>query len=131
VTFLRGVAYVVRDGELLVFEQEGVAELQVPAGRLEAGEQLRDAIVREVWEETGVAAEVVRELGVVEDIAPARGDLRVNHFVALRTADPRSAWSHLVNGTGDEVGLVFRCRFVPVDSRPTLRPPQGEFLHLL
>ncbi len=38
--FVRGVAYVVRDGELLVFEQEGVVELQVPAGRLEAGESL-------------------------------------------------------------------------------------------
>jgi hypothetical protein len=37
----------------------------------------------------------------------------------------------VVSGTGDEVGLVFRCRFVPLVSLPALRPPQGEFLHLL
>jgi ADP-ribose pyrophosphatase YjhB (NUDIX family) len=131
VTLVRGVAYVVREGRLLVFEHEGVPELQVPAGRLEVGESVRDAIVREVREETGVEAEVVRELGVLEDVAPAHGDLRVNHFVALRTDDERSAWLHEVSGTGDEVGLVFRCRFVPLDPPPKLRPPQGDFLHLL
>jgi ADP-ribose pyrophosphatase YjhB (NUDIX family) len=130
-TLVRGVAYVVRDGELLIFEDEGRPGAQVPAGRLEPGEALHDAIVREVREETGVEAEFVRELGILEDVAAAHGDLRVNHFVALRTRDPRTAWSHVVSGTGDEVGLVFNCRFVPVESAPPLRPPQGEFLHLL
>jgi ADP-ribose pyrophosphatase YjhB (NUDIX family) len=131
VTLVRGVAYVVRGQELLVFEDEARPGLQVPAGRLEAGESLREAIVREVREEAGVDAEFVRELGTIDDIAPAYGDLRVNHFVALRTDDARSSWSHVVSGTGDEIGLVFRCQFVPLESRLQLRPPQGAFLHLL
>ena len=130
-TLVRGVAYVLRDGDLLVFEQDGVAGLQVPAGRLEPDESLPDAIVREVREETGVDASFVRELGTLEDVAPRYGDLRVNHFVALRTDDNRSAWSHVVEGSGDEIGLVFNCRFVPLGSPLQLRPPQGEFLHLL
>jgi ADP-ribose pyrophosphatase YjhB (NUDIX family) len=129
---VRGVAYVVRDGDLLVFEQEETRRgLEVPAGRLEAGESLREAIVREVREETGVDADFVRELGIVEDIAPAHGDVRINHFVSMRTVDSRSSWSHVVSGSGDEVGLVFRCRFVPLDQSLDLRPPQGAFLHAL
>jgi ADP-ribose pyrophosphatase YjhB (NUDIX family) len=122
---------VLRGDRLLVFEQDGVAGVQVPAGRLEPGEALRDAIVREVREETGVEAEFVCELGTLEDVAPAHGHLRVNHFVELRTADGRSAWSQVVSGTGDEVGLVFHCRFVPLEAPPQLRLPQGAFLHLL
>jgi 8-oxo-dGTP pyrophosphatase MutT (NUDIX family) len=132
VTLVRGVAYVLRERELLVFEQEQTARgLEVPAGRLEPGESLRDAIVREVREEAGVEAEFVQELGKLEDVAPRYGEVRVNHFVAMRTDDPRSSWSHAVTGSGDEVGLVFNCRFVPLDAPLELRPPQGAFLHRL
>ena len=131
-TLVRGVAYVVRGNELLVFEQDQTARgLEVPAGRLEPGESLRAAIVREVREEAGVEAEFVEELGMLEDVAPRYGELRVNHFVAMRTDDPRDAWSHAVTGSGDEVGLVFNCRFVPLDRELDLRPPQGAFLHRL
>jgi ADP-ribose pyrophosphatase YjhB (NUDIX family) len=130
-TLVRALGYVVRERRLLVFEHEGVAGLQVPAGRLEPGESVRDAIVREVLEESGVEAEFVGDLGTLEDVAPAQSDLRVNHLVALPTDDGREAWSHVVSVSGDEVGLVFHCRFAPLDASLALRPPQGAFLHLL
>jgi hypothetical protein len=78
---------------------------------------------------------VVRERRLLvfehEGVAGAHGDLRMNHFVALATDDGREAWSQVVSGGGDEVGLVFHCRFAPLDASPALRPPQGAFLHLL
>jgi 8-oxo-dGTP diphosphatase len=37
----------------------------LPGGHVEPGETLQEAIVREVHEETGISARVVRELGVV------------------------------------------------------------------
>ena len=55
----------------------GAGEWSVPGGRVEAGETLHEAIVREVWEETGVEVVVDRFLGWVERL----GD--DHHFVIL------------------------------------------------
>ncbi|HEY1691576.1 MAG TPA: NUDIX domain-containing protein [Polyangiaceae bacterium] len=43
----------------------GAGSWTLPGGHVEPGEGLRDAVVREVLEETGIAAEVVCALGVV------------------------------------------------------------------
>jgi 8-oxo-dGTP diphosphatase len=51
----------------------------IPGGRLEAGERLRDAVVREVGEETGVRVEVGELAGWSEGIGAAEGF----EFVAL------------------------------------------------
>lgn len=62
--------------ELLVFKHP-TAGFQLPAGTVEKGETPEFAVVREVWEETGLSARVVRKLGVEERNAPAgRGFLR-------------------------------------------------------
>jgi len=70
------VAIVVRDGasRLLVVEQErpavGGATLEVPAGRLEPGEDPADAALRELEEETGLRAARVE---LLRTIWPAPG----------------------------------------------------------
>ena len=110
-----------RGRELLVFEHGAFpdAGTQVPAGTVEGDEAPDVAVVREVYEETGVDARLVRELGVTDAIAP-RGEPRRNFFFELETAEPRDAWEHLVHGGGGDDGLVFVCRLVPLTPRPAL-----------
>jgi ADP-ribose pyrophosphatase YjhB (NUDIX family) len=132
VTRLRVVAYVTRGGELLVFEQRGDprAGIQVPAGRLDAGESLEEGLARELDEEAGIRARVIRELGHVTR-RQGDGNVYESHYFQLETDDPRDAWEHVVHGDGDDAGFVFLCRFVPVDRPPRLAGRQGAFLHLL
>ena len=95
------------------------AGTQVPAGTVNPEEDPAVAVVREVHEETGVEARVVRQLGVTDAIAP-RGEPRRNFFFELETDETRDAWEHVVHGGGGDDGLVFVCRLVPLTPRPTL-----------
>jgi ADP-ribose pyrophosphatase YjhB (NUDIX family) len=111
----------VRDRELLVFDHRDFPEAgtQVPAGTVDNGEDVPASVVREVFEETGVRARVVRELGAVDTVAP-RGEPRRNHFFELATDETRDTWEHVVHGDGEDQGLVFLCRFVPLEPLPHL-----------
>ncbi len=131
-TRLRVLAYVTRGRELLVFDHLDLpsAGTQVPAGRLDAGESLEAGLARELDEEVGIRARVVRELG---HVTRRQGDGKVyeSHYFQLESDDPRDAWEHVVRGNGDDAGLVFQCRFVPLEPAPQLAGRQGEFLHRL
>lgn len=129
---LRVVAYVTRGAQLLVFDHRDLpsAGTQVPAGRLESGESLEGGLARELDEEIGIRARVVCELG---HVTRRQGDGRVyeSHYFQLESDDPRDAWEHVVRGNGEDAGLVFECRFVPLDPVPQLAGAQAEFLDLL
>jgi len=129
--YRRVVAYVVRDGELLVFNHSDFPEAgtQVPAGTVNADEDPAASVVREVFEETGVQARIVRPLGTTDEIAP-RGDARRNFFFVLATDDPRDEWVHVVHGGGGDHGLTFMCRFAALAQLPPLAGDE-DFLHAL
>lgn len=131
-TRLRVVAYVTRGHELLVFEHRDMpdAGVQVPAGRLDAGESLHAGLARELTEETGIRARVIRELGRVTREHGTFGVYK-SHYLHCGTDHREDAWEHVVAGDGDDAGLVFACRFVPLTEVPPLAGRQGEFLHLL
>jgi 8-oxo-dGTP pyrophosphatase MutT (NUDIX family) len=131
-TRLRVVAYVTRGAELLVFDHQGdpASGTQVPAGRLDPGESLEEGLARELDEEVGIRAHVVRELGHVTR-RQGDGNVYESHYFQLETGDRRDAWEHVVHGDGDDAGFVFLCRFVPLDPRPVLAGRQGEFLDRL
>jgi 8-oxo-dGTP pyrophosphatase MutT (NUDIX family) len=117
----RVLAYVTRERggglELLVFDQRDDPEAgtQVPAGRLDPGESLEEGLRRELHEEAGLdRIRIVRELPVLGDWV-ARSPYE-NHAFELRVegVEPADAWEHVVHGDGDDAGLVFEYRWVPV-----------------
>ena len=126
----RVVAYVTRerDGrrELLVFDHRDHpdAGTQVPAGRLEADEDLLAGLLRELHEEAGIDdAQIVRTLGEFDGEFLGHGVGYRNH--AFEVAAPRApdAWEHEVLGDGDDAGLVFVYRWEPIS--PELKLWQG------
>jgi acetyl-CoA carboxylase carboxyl transferase subunit beta len=73
-------AVAVVDEELLLVRRgrgPGAGRWSVPGGRVESGETIRDAVVREVAEETGLRVRCDELLGWAERIGPQ------DHFVIL------------------------------------------------
>ena len=73
-------AVALRDDELLLVRRgrgPAAGEWSVPGGRVHVGEELHEAVVREVAEETGIEVIVERFLGWVERIGAG------HHFVIL------------------------------------------------
>ena len=64
-TIARGVC--IRGGRLLVCRAKGSKTCYLPGGHIEFGETGRQALVREMAEETGLAAETGRFMGAVEN----------------------------------------------------------------
>ena len=79
-----GVA--VRDGAILLIEratEPAVGKWSVPGGRVEPGETLADALVREMAEETGLAVAVGPMIAIAERIGRSHHVVIVNHHVEV------------------------------------------------
>lgn len=70
-TIARGVA--VRGGKILLCRAKGSRTSYLPGGHIEFGETGREALAREMKEETALDVEVGRFLGVVENSFMQRG----------------------------------------------------------
>ena len=92
---LPAAAAVIRDeaGRVLLIRRGDGSGWSLPGGFMEPGERLTDAVVREVWEETGLEVEPQRIVGVYSD----------------------PAYTHIIYPNGDQVHFVsttFACRAV-------------------
>ncbi|MFJ9058635.1 NUDIX domain-containing protein [Streptomyces sp. NPDC102409] len=111
-----------------MFDHVGMAEAgtQVPAGGVEPGEELTSAVLREAAEETGLTtATVTGRIAVDGRPHPHTPQPRLTTFFLLRApADTHDAYRHRVRGAGDDAGLVFDRRFLPL--RPHRPPAAGR-----
>jgi 8-oxo-dGTP diphosphatase len=77
-------AIIRRDGAVLLVQRgraPAVGKWSVPGGRVEFGESLADAVVREVEEETGLSVSVDRFAGWVERIGDDDAIGRFHHVI--------------------------------------------------
>ena len=82
------VGYVAREDKLLVFTHDDipleVTGVQVPAGTIEADEARKDAVLREVLEETGLDTRIVSALGMeCYDARPTKPEIHERYFFQL------------------------------------------------
>ncbi|ELY79945.1 NUDIX hydrolase [Natrinema gari] len=115
VTYVRkACAYITRGtGELLVFEGPEHDGLQIPKGTLETGESPRDALFREVREESGLGTlngtrHLTTDIWTRREEPPKR---YVRHFFHATVYEPRDNWSHSVTDGGEEHGAEFEFRW--------------------
>lgn len=132
---IRVAAYVIRHRavpELLVFDHLGMSQAgtQVPAGGVHPGEELEQAVLREVAEETGLlTASVIRPITVEDKPHPdTRQPRRTTYFHLQAPATTADAWHHTVHGDGDDAGLTFACHFLPLPLEQSLADDQDAWL---
>lgn len=121
----RVVAYLTRDRhgrtELLTIEHGDIpdAGIQVPAGRLDPGEDLEEGLHREVEEETGLTGlRIVGQLADGAEFERLYGAGAHESFAFHVTADDvrPDEWEHAVTGSGADAGFSYLCRWVPLQA---------------
>lgn len=116
--------YVVRScntqPELLVFEHTHVdAGIQIPAGTVEANEDLLLAAHRELLEETGIRVSNLMPFGELQ----REWDNEFVHahwFYGYAPDNTPDEWVHQVTGSGQDKGMPFRCYWLPENQWHTL-----------
>jgi 8-oxo-dGTP diphosphatase len=140
VTRETAIGYVTQGNKLLVFRHTQFPEagIQVPGGTVEPGESPRDAVLREVHEETGLTEiEVCAFLGECDlDLSPYGRDLvEKRHFFHLEfRGEAHETWLHYEQHPSDGSPAPIESEFYWVtlpEGIPELSGGQGEFLSRL
>ena len=130
----KACAYITRGtGELLVFEGPGHDGLQIPKGTLESGESPREALFREVREESGLVAlngtrHLATDVWTRRESPPKR---YVRHFFHARVHESRDRWTHTVTDGGGEHGAEFEFRWIRPPASREFALDLDEYLHLV
>ncbi|WP_300390541.1 NUDIX hydrolase [Henriciella sp.] len=109
----------IRDGQVLLIRRGTppmTGEWSLPGGRIEPGEPARQAALRELYEETGVEAEITGLVDVVDAIVENReGTLVTRHYVLC---DFAARWRSGEPVAGDDAADA---RFFPLDALDDLK----------
>ena len=137
-TVKKVLAYITKGDELLVFRHRDFPEagLQVPAGTIEIGERPRDAVLREVCEESGLTeVRVVCLLGqYLHNAAPNRAEVHDRYVYHLEPTYPvSSTWLHYeAHPSMGGPPIAFSYSWMKLDDPElNLAGGQGSLLHKL
>jgi len=123
--------------EILVFEHKDNpnAGLQVPGGTIEVDELLIDALYREIEEETGINREDLELKGKVNksNYFPEHKNViyERNIFHLTFIGKEYDGWEHRVYGGGEDDGMTFCHRWVPINKLPELAANQDQAIEFI
>ncbi|MFB6122511.1 MAG: NUDIX domain-containing protein [Haloferacaceae archaeon] len=130
----KACAYITRDEtEVLVFEGPGHDGFQIPKGTVEPDERPREAVHREVVEESGLATferfrHLATDVWTRRESPPRR---YVRNFYHAAVHEPRDAWTHTVTGTGPERGAEFAFSWLDLRTDAPFALDLDDYLHTL
>lgn len=130
----KACAYITRnESELLVFEGPGHDGLQIPKGTVEPGESPREAVCREVIEESGLATfsqprHLVTDVWTRRESPPKR---YVRSFYHAPVHETRDSWTHTVTGTGEERGAEFDFFWIELPTAGSFALDLDDYLHAI
>jgi 8-oxo-dGTP diphosphatase len=133
-------AYITQGEHLLVFRHVDFPEagIQVPGGTVQPSEPPREAVLREAFEETGLAdLEIEAELGETWPGMNGVGmppEVHHRHFFHLRAGSPPpSTWQHEERDpAGGGSPILFEFFWIPVAGADTLLIAEmGALVHLI
>jgi 8-oxo-dGTP pyrophosphatase MutT (NUDIX family) len=118
------VAFVQNDaGDVLVIQRSDNGRWALPGGGHDVGESISDTVVREVWEETGIKAEVIDMSGIYTDPGHVMlyddGEARQQFSICFR-ARPIGGRVRTSNET-TQVRWVAPADLPELDIHPTMR----------
>lgn len=122
-----GVAVLVRNGnnQVLLEQRSDCSLWGLPGGRIEPGESVREAAVREMAEETGLAIEVERLLGVYSE--PTAGRIVTYPEAVVHAIDifveARAVGGTLRRSPESEALAFFDLDRLPAELVPSTRAP--------
>ncbi len=129
------ISYIYRNNktEILVFTHQSFPEagVQVVGGTLETGEEHIPALVREVFEESGlvVKASDFKKIGVTEYHRKDKPEINHRHYFEMESIGLPETWTHIVVSDGEDNGLLFDFFWLKVgEARSRLVGNFGELL---
>jgi 8-oxo-dGTP diphosphatase len=104
---LVGVGAVIVERERVLLVKRGhpplVGEWSIPGGVVELGEALGEAVIREVWEETGLTVETAGLLGVYDRVLRDADERTLYHYVLIDFLCHRVSGEPQASGDAAEV----------------------------
>jgi len=132
---LKVIAYIFRNNrsEILVFDHRDIpdAGTQVVGGTVEAGEDFKLALSREIKEESGlnISPGEMTKIGESTYHRQDMPELNHRHYFEILSTDLPETWEHTVSSDGLDNGLVFEFYWLPLDeARDVLVGKFGELL---
>ncbi|MDM9581372.1 NUDIX domain-containing protein [Nostoc sp. GT001] len=134
----KAIAYVTNKDGLMVFTHTDFPEagVQVPAGTVEESEEPSEAVLREIYEESGVkGVRIIELLGIYQyNMTPYRDEIQERYVYHLELTQPTpSTWRHWeIHSSTSKNPIAFDFYWVKLDSSNLgLAGGQGYFLSKL